>query len=265
VTTGAGAAPGDGVVHWERRGDTAVITFDRPSARNALTWTMYEQFATALDAIDADPQVRVAVLRGAGGAFVAGTDIAQFADFTSGDDGVAYERRLDAALARLEQLTVPTLAVIQGHAVGGGLAIAAACDARIGTTDARFAMPIARTVGNCLSMANYARLVMHFGPSRTQQLILTAEPMLAAEALACAFLLEVAEPAGLEARVAARCDQFASMAPVTLRVTREAIRRIVAAVAGQGDDLVRMAYGSHDFHEGVAAFIARRPPRWEGR
>jgi enoyl-CoA hydratase len=254
-----------GVVRWVRRGAAAWITFDRPSARNAMTWAMYEQLGAALDAIDADPEVRVAVLRGAGGCFVAGTDIAQFAEFTTGDDGVAYERQLDAALARLEQLTVPTLAVIEGHAVGGGLAIAAACDARIATPDARLAMPMARTVGNCLSMANYARLVMHFGPSRTQQFFLTAEPMLAPEALACAFLLEVAEPAHVDARVEVRCAQFASMAPVTLRVTREAIRRVVAAVATNGDDLVRMAYGSHDFHEGVSAFVARRSPRWEGR
>ena len=265
MTLDGRSAPAEGTVRWERHGATGVITIHRPAVRNAMTWEMYAQLGAALDAIDADPEVRVAVLRGAGGSFVAGTDIAQFADFTTGDDGVAYERRLDAALARLERLTVPSLAVIEGPAVGGGLAIAAACDARIATPDARFAMPIARTVGNCLSMANYARLVMHFGPSRTQQLFLTAEPMLAPEALARAFLLEVAEPDDLAARIDARCAQFAAMAPVTLRVTREAIRRIVAAVAAEGDDLVRMAYGSHDFHEGVAAFVGRRVPRWEGR
>lgn len=256
---------GAGQVTWERRGTTAFITFDRPAARNAMTWAMYEQLGVALDAIDADPDVRAAVLRGAGGCFVAGTDIAQFADFTTGDDGVAYERRLDAALDRLECLSVPTIAVIEGHAVGGGLAIAAACDLRVCTPDARFAMPIARTVGNCLSMANYARLLMHLGPARLAQLIFTAEPMLATEAHARAFVLEIVEPAVLEERITARCGQLLAMAPVTLRVTREAIRRIVRAVAAEGDDLLRQAYGSHDFHEGVAAFVARRAPRWEGR
>lgn len=254
-----------GQVRCARQGATAVITFDRPAARNAMTWAMYEQLGAALDAIDADPEVRVAVLRGAGGCFVAGTDIAQFADFTTGEDGIAYERRLDAILARLERLTVPTLAVIEGYAVGGGLAIASACDARLCTADARFAMPIARTVGNCLSMANYARLVMHLGPSRVMQLLLTAEPMLAPEALARAFVMELVAPEQLEARLEGRCAQFAAMAPVTLRVSREAIRRIVAAVAAEGDDLIAQAYGSHDFHEGVAAFLARRAPRWEGR
>ena len=147
----------------------------------------------------------------------------------------------------------------------GGLAIAAACDLRLCTADARFAMPIARTVGNCLSMANYARLLMHLGPARLSQLIFTAEPMLAPEALARGFVVETLEPAALDAAVEARCAQLEAMAPVTLAVTREAIRRIVRAVAAEGDDLVHRAYGSHDFHEGVAAFIARRRPRWEGR
>lgn len=254
-----------GDVRWEQRDAIACITFDRPSARNAMTWAMYEQLGVILDAIDAAPSVRVAVLRGAGGCFIAGTDIAQFADFTTGDDGVAYERRLDAALDRLERLTVPTLAVIEGHAVGGGLAIAAACDLRLCTPDARFGMPIARTVGNTLSMANYARLVMHLGPSRVKQLVFTAEPMTAEEALARDFVLEIAGPGRLDERIAARCEQLVAMAPMTLRVARESIRRIVAAVAADGDDLLRQAYGSHDFHEGVAAFIARRRPRWEGR
>lgn len=254
-----------GVVRYERRGTTALITFDRPAARNAMTWAMYEQLGAVLDAIGADGEIRVAVLRGAGGCFVAGTDISQFADFATGDDGVAYERRLEAIVARLERLRVPTLAVVEGHAVGGGLVLAAACDVRLCSADAKFGVPIARTVGNCLSMANYARLVMQLGVARTKQLIFTAESMSAGEALARDFVLEVVTPEALEGRVDARCAQLAAMAPVTLRVTREAIGRIVSALAAEGDDLVRQAYGSHDFHEGVAAFIAGRAPRWEGR
>lgn len=254
-----------GTVRHERRGTAAFITFDRPAARNAMTWAMYEQLADVLDAVDRDRDVRVAVLRGAGGCFVAGTDISQFADFATGDDGVAYERRLESVVARLERLRVPTIAVVEGHAMGGGLVLAAACDLRLCSPDARFGVPIARTVGNCLSMTNYARLVMQLGVPRTKQLLFTAEPLTASEALARDFVLEVAAPTELDERVEARCAQLAAMAPVTLRVTREAIARIVAAVAAEGDDLVRQAYESHDFHEGVAAFIARRAPRWEGR
>lgn len=255
----------DGVVRYERRGAVAHVTFDRPSARNAMTWAMYERLGAVLDDIDADRDVRVAVLRGAGGRFAAGTDIRQFTAFTTADDGVAYERRLDAVIARLERLGVPTIAVVERDAMGGGLAIAAACDVRLCTPDARFGVPIARTVGNTLSMANYARLVMHLGPSRVTSLVFTAEPMTADEALRCGFVLEVVPPDELETRLQARCEQLASHAPVTLMATREAIRRIVGSVAAEGDDLVRRAYGSHDFQEGVAAFVGRRAPRWEGR
>lgn len=256
---------GAGVVRHERKGATAFVTFDRPSARNAMTWHMYEQLVAVLDAIDADGDIRVVVFRGAGGSFVAGTDISQFADFTTGDDGVAYERRIDSVMARLERLRVPTLAVIEGHATGGGLVLAAACDLRLCTPDARFGIPIARTVGNCLSMANYARLVLLLGASRTKRLVFTAEPMTADEALARDVVMEVVEATGLEQRVEARCAQLAAMAPLTLRATREAIRRIVAAVVAEGDDLVREVYGSRDFREGVAAFISRRQPQWDGR
>lgn len=255
----------EGHVSYERRGTTAFITFHRPAARNAMTWAMYEQLGAAVAAIEADGDVRVAVLRGAGACFVSGTDISQFADFRSGEDGVAYERRLDAIIARLEDVPVPTIAVVEGYALGGGLAIAAACDVRLCTPDARFGVPIARTLGNCLSMVNYARLVMHLGASRVKALIFTAEAMSADEALARGFVLEVVAPHVLDARVEARVEQLAAHAPVTLQVTREAIKRIVAAVSTEGDDLVRRAYGSHDFHEGVAAFIGRRKPRWTGR
>jgi enoyl-CoA hydratase/carnithine racemase len=257
------ADPGE--VRCEVRGITAHVTFARPRARNAMTWAMYEQLSAALERLDAEADVRVAVLRGAGGCFVAGTDITQFASFATGDDGLAYERRLDAVLARLESVRVPTIAVVEGTAAGGGLALAAACDLRLCTPDARFGVPIAKTVGNCLSMANLARLVMHLGTSRVKSLLWTADFMSADEARARDFVLEIVAPHLLESRIDALCAQLASHAPITLQVTREAIRRIVAAVAASGDDLVHRAYGSHDFHEGVAAFIAKRAPNWEDR
>ena len=154
----------EGTVSYERDGVIARITFDRPAARNAMTWTMYEELAAVCGKVAADPEVRVAVLRGAGGkAFVAGTDIGQFRDFKSGEDGVDYERRIAAYLAAVEELPVPTLAVIEGWAIGGGLAIAAACDLRVATPGSRFGVPIARTLGNCLSIANYACLAAYAG------------------------------------------------------------------------------------------------------
>ena len=132
----------------------AMLTFTRPEARNAMTWEMYDALVDACDRVDRDPSLRVLVLRGAGSkAFIAGTDIAQFESFTSPAHGVEYEQRLDAVLDRLERVTKPTIAAVQGVAAGGGCAIALCCDLRVATPDAAFGVPIARTLGNCLSAA----------------------------------------------------------------------------------------------------------------
>jgi len=142
----------EGTVHLERAGSVAKITFDRPAARNAMTWTMYEQLAAHCEQLAGDGSVRVVTLRGAGGeAFVAGTDISQFQAFTGGDDGLAYERRIDQSIALIERLPMPTVAIVQGWCVGGGLGIATVCDFRVATPSARFAVPIARTLGKASS------------------------------------------------------------------------------------------------------------------
>ncbi len=140
----------DGEVRYARDGEVAIVIFDRPAARNAMTWRMYEQLGEACAQILREDGLRAAVFRGAGGkAFIAGTDIAQFQAFRGGDDGIAYEEKMEGILAGVEALPVPTLAVIEGFAIGGGLAIAAACDLRIATPGSRLGVPIARTLGNC--------------------------------------------------------------------------------------------------------------------
>jgi enoyl-CoA hydratase len=149
----------DGEVRLVRDGAVATILFDRPQARNAMTWPMYEGLAAACEQLSGDAGVRMAVLRGVGGkAFIAGTDIAQFQEFTTAEQGVDYEVKMESYLTALETLPFPTLAVVEGWAIGGGLAIAACCDLRIATAGTKFGVPIARTLGNCLSIANYARL-----------------------------------------------------------------------------------------------------------
>jgi enoyl-CoA hydratase/carnithine racemase len=256
----------EGAVRLEIQGAVATVLFDRPQARNAMTWAMYEQLAAICERLRAEPELRVAVFRGAGGeAFVAGTDIAQFQAFRGGDDGVAYERRIDEGIARIESLPCATLAVIEGWAVGGGLAIATACDLRIATTGARFGVPIAKTLGNCLSIANVARLVAAFGRPRVQRMLVGAELLAADEAHACGYLAEIVEPAQLDAAVARTTQRLASLAPVTQQVTKETLSRLLLRELPDAEDLIRRAYASEDFREGVAAFEAKRSPAWRGR
>lgn len=251
----------------DRDGPVVTLTFNRPQARNAMTWAMYQRLYEVCEEVDADDTVRVLVLKGAGGkAFVAGTDISQFSEFKSGDDGLRYERENTARAGRIARVGKPVIAQIEGVAVGGGFGIAAGADIRIGTPHARFGLPIARTLGNCLSMSSYASFVDLIGASRLKEMIFTARLLSAQEALAAGFLHEIVEPDAIAERVRALAEAVASHAPITLQVTKEAIRRIQQArVVPDGDDLIARTYGSADFHEGVSAFVAKRPPRWTGR
>jgi enoyl-CoA hydratase/carnithine racemase len=250
-------------------GPVAVLTFNRPEARNALTWEMYQALATACDTVDADSAIRVFVLKGAGGkAFASGTDIAQFTEFKTREDALAYERRLDGAIERLERVAKPTIAQIQGVATGGGFVIAMTCDLRVCTPDSRFGVPIARTLGNCLSAANYSRMVDLVGPARTKDLLFTGRLADAAEAAALGLVTRVVEPDAIDTEVRALADTIIANAPLTIHATKEMVRRIQAArrlPAEQGDDLIALCYGSEDFREGIASFLAKRPPRFEGR
>jgi enoyl-CoA hydratase/carnithine racemase len=255
-----------GTTRYRRDGTIGHVLFDRPQARNAMTWAMYDELAAICRQINEEPGLRAVTFRGAGGkAFIAGTDIAQFSTFRSGEDGIAYEAQGEAVLSAVESIRVPTLAVIDGWCVGGGLAIAACCDLRIATPAAQFGIPIARTLGNCLSVANYTRLINGFGASRAKRILLLAEMLTAAEARDCGFLADVVEADALDARTAELTERLATSAPVTMRVSKQAIGRILKSAAVDGDDLVRECYASDDFHLGVEAFLAKRKPDWTGR
>jgi enoyl-CoA hydratase/carnithine racemase len=241
-------------VDWERRGPAAWVTFNRPEAHNAMTFEMYEALFECCERADADDEVRVLVLRGAGEkAFVAGTDIRQFTQFSSPEDGLRYEATIDRIVGRLETVRKPTIALVHGFAMGSGLALAAACDLRVCTPAASFGLPIARTVGNCLSMENYARLAALLGEARLKDIVFTARAVDADEALAIGLATEVVPDA--EERVQELCELLASHAAVTMRVTKEALRRL--RTVPDGDDLVREAYGSDEFRSRVRAFLSR--------
>lgn len=253
-------------VLYERADGVARITFSRPAARNAMTFAMYERLAELCGEIERDASVRAVVLTGAGEAFVAGTDISQFRDFTTERHALEYEETMDRILGGLEALRVPTIAAIRGPAVGGGAAIAASCDIRIGSPSARFGVPIARTLGNVLSTNNVLRLVALMGAARAKEMLFTARLLDAPELLRIGVLAEVT---GSEEELLPRAEelarQIASHAPLTLRATKEQIRRIRERMHPEdGSDLVLLCYMSADFREGVRAFIERRKPVWRG-
>jgi enoyl-CoA hydratase len=253
-------------LRYERRGPVAAITFNRPHARNAMTFAMYEALVAHCDEVDADDGIRVLVLRGAGGrAFVSGTDIRQFLDFDSGRTGVEYEADIDRYMGRLDRLRTPAIALVEGYAVGAGLSIASCCDLRVCTPDAQFGLPVARTLGNCLSMAGYARLVAVLGEARVKDVVFTARMIGAEEARAAGLVSAVVAPEEIEAHVFELAERVASHAPITLRVTKEATRRLREANLPDGADLVEEAYGSEDFRKGVAAFLEKRRHVWTGR
>lgn len=254
-----------GQVHYTVENGVGAVVFDRPAARNAMTWAMYDALGEICERIVAEGDVRAVTFRGAGGeAFVAGTDIEQFRDFRTGQDGLDYEAVIDRRIGQIERLPVPTVAVVDGWAIGGGLAIAAACDFRIATPTAKFGIPIARTLGNCLSIANVARVIAALGVARAKRMLMLAEVLGAEEARASGFVAEIAEPDALDERVGVMLSKLLANAPVTMRVVKEGIRRVVGEGLPDGDDLVAECYGSRDFRIGVEAFLAKQKPSWTG-
>lgn len=251
-----------------RKGDVAWITFNRPESRNAMTWNMYARLIDACEQIKGDRTVRAVVLTGAGGqAFVAGTDISQFRAFKTERDALEYEARGNQVMTTLESVRVPTIAAIAGPCTGAGAAIAACCDLRIGSPSARYGFPIARTLGNCLSMANYTRVAALLGIARAKDLIMRARLMDAGEMLACGLLSEVtADEAALLPRAQALAEEVASLAPLTLWATKEALLRVRERMLPEGgdSDLIIACYMSKDFNEGVESFLAKRKPQWKG-
>ena len=244
-------------------GGVGRLVFDRPERRNALTFAMYDRLREACADMPTDGSVHALIVSGAGGrAFAAGTDMAQFRDFRTPEDAWAYEARIEAVLEAVERCPVPTIAAITGACTGGGAGIAAACDIRVATPSLKFGFPIARTLGNCLSAANLARLTALMGAGRVREMILTARLIGAEEAQRIGLVAEVVEDA--EARAEEIARTLAGHAPLTMRATKEAMRRLTAAHVDDRD-LIALCYTSADFREGMEAFLAKRKPEWSGR
>lgn len=251
----------------ERRGHVLWVTFNRPEARNAMKIAMYDRLYELTQEINGDDDIRVVVLTGAGDkAFVAGTDISEFEKFTTPQHSIDYEERMNRVMDALERVRVPMIAAVRGACTGGGMSIATQCDLRIATPESRFGYPVARTLGNCLSIENYKRLVNQIGYTAVKQNVYTAKLFDAPRMFQLGFLSEIVEGDKLLERAGELAETIAGNAPLTIRATKEALRRIAHEGAdAEGQDLVLMCYMSEDFREGMKAFFEKRPAKWQGK
>lgn len=251
----------------EVRDRTLWITFNRPEARNAMTFAMYEELARLCQAVPKDGSVGAVVIAGAGGkAFAAGTDMTQFRAFDSKEDALSYEDEITRVLMAVDTCPLPTIAAIHGACTGGGASIAAACDMRITSAQLKFGFPIARTLGNCLNAGNLARLTELMGAGRVREMIFTARLMGAEEARAVGLVSEVLpDEAALMSRAETLAQHLSEMAPLTLRATKEAMRRNREALQVADQDLIASCYMSADFKHGLEAFLSKEKPKWSGK
>lgn len=250
-----------------QRADGVVeFRLNRPASRNALTFEMYQALESLCRGVE-EQSDRLIVLTAEGEkAFASGTDIANFRQFNSADDAIAYEAMIGRVIESVAQCRVPVIASLHGIVAGGGAAIAAAADIRIATPDTRFGFPIARTLGNALSLANLDRLVKMFGESRVRYMVLTAEFLEIGGLLSSGFVAEVCEsPKACDARARALAMQMLSLAPLTVSATRDGLNRLASATLPDDRDLIERCYLSDDFAEGIEAFFAKRPAQWRGR
>lgn len=246
----------------------AILTFNRPKARNAMTWGMYQALLAACETVNREEAVQVFVLRGAGGrAFSAGTDISQFQAFTTPEDSLQYERRVSEVLETLAAVVKPTIAQIEGVAAGAGCGIAITCDLRVATPESSFGIPVARTLGNCVPAGAYCRLVDLVGPGRAADILMTGRLVDAAEAHAIGLATRIAPADAIGNAVVELAREIAANAPLTVRGIKEMGRRLARRhlTGADVEDVMQACYTSADFHEGVSAFLAKRRPRWTGR
>ena len=244
-------------------GSTARISFNNPAARNALTWPMYEELKRICDAIANMPEIKVAIFRGAGDkAFVSGSDIQQFVALQKDEP---YEVAVDAIFHSLQHLPIPTIALIEGLAVGSGLLIATACDFRISTNDARFGIPVAKTLGNCLSPSNLSWIAYHLGVPMVKRMLLSAELITAPELLNAGYLYQTTTPDAIAEVTEVLAEKLAALAPMTQKASKVTLARLMESNLPDCTELMRQTYNSVDFKEGVDAFLEGRPPQWLGK
>ena len=253
----------------EQDGRVVTITFNRPEARNAMTFEMYERLHDLCERFDKDAGVRVLVLTGAGDkAFVSGTDIRQFLAFKTKEDALGYESRITRVLSRIHAMTKPTIAMIQGYCIGGGLNLAIGCDLRFCTEGSRFALPAAK-LGLGYGYAGLQRFIDTVGPANTKDIFFSARQFGAAEALAMGVVNKVLPEAELAAFVKDYAGTIAENAPLTIAAVKQSA---IEALKPESErnlklvaDMVARCFASQDYIEGRTAFMEKRKPKFSGK
>ncbi len=252
----------------QREGTVAAVVLNRPHKLNALTKPMWQRLGTVMRELAADETLRCIVLRGAGGkAFAPGNDIAEFETERSNfDQGKAYGEVLHGALGAIADCRHPTVALIEGVCVGGGLEIAALCDLRICGESSRFGVPINK-LGLVMAHAELAALVQLAGRAVALEMLLEGRVFGAREALDKRLVHRVLPDAEVEAEAYATARRIAAGAPLVARWHKQFLRQIESGrplTDAQRDEGFR-CYDSEDFRIGYQAFLTKRTPEFVGR
>ena len=241
------------------------LTISNQSRRNALSWKMYEDLYRICEDSQNDKDLRVMVIRGEGGeAFAAGTDIRGFADFIGPEDGINYERKVSTYFEAFARVKVPTIAVVEGVAAGGGVGLVAMCDLVLANSQAKFGIPVATTLGNCISPLVVKVLIERIGISLAKSILLFSQFLTSQQLKEVGFVYQIADGDELESALTNLTDKVCNSAPLSLYAFKQMFLRHSTNANFEADDLIRLCYGSEDFSEGVKAFLAKRKMEWKG-
>ena len=254
-------------VHTRLQPRIATITLDRPDKRNALTDDMLDQLIAALDTVEADPDVRVVLLRGNGSSFCSGVDLGEKLARRGADGSVEFTRLVEA-FERLDAHPNPIIAILQGTSLAGGWELALHCDIRFAAPDARFGMPLAR-LGLVVPYQAAARLVQIAGIAATTDLLLSADLIDGTRAYQLGLVTHLAAAPDLAAAATAHAEKMSALAPLAVREMKRLLRRVAPtpdqATVQEFDEARRRITGSADTEEGLRAFLERRAAHFVGR